>query len=166
VENTDRSPSLEFEIGQRLRGRGLTFAAAESCTGGLLLHRLTNAPGSSDYIVGGFVAYANAAKRSLLAVQQGTLDQFGAVSEQVAAEMARGARAVLGTDLAISITGIAGPTGGTPEKPVGLTYIGLSAPDVSLVRRFVWNGDRVANKEASVQAALQLILDYLDSGGT
>ncbi|MBI5930235.1 MAG: CinA family protein [Chloroflexi bacterium] len=158
------TPALEIEVGQRLREQNLTFAAAESCTGGLLLHRLTNVPGSSAYIAGGIVAYSNAAKHSLLGVQEHSLTVFGAVSEQVAVAMARGVRAALASQIGIGITGIAGPDGGTPEKPVGLTYIGFSTPDFSLVRRFVWDGDRVANKESSVQAALQMILDYLISG--
>lgn len=155
---------LEFEVGQHLREQKLMFAAAESCTGGLLLHRLTNVSGSSAYVAGGIVAYSNAAKHSLLGVQEHTLNVFGAVSEQVAAAMARGVRAALGSQIGIGITGIAGPDGGTAEKPVGLTYIGLSTPDFSLVRRFVWEGDRVANKEASADAALQMLLEYLISG--
>lgn len=160
----DEAPGLEFDVGRLLTERGLTIASAESCTGGLLMHRLTNVPGSSSYFLGGVVAYSNPVKHSLLGVQENTLNVFGAVSEQVAAAMARGARGLLGTDLAVGITGIAGPDGGTPDKPVGLTYIALTASDMSLVQRFVWDGDRVINKEESVEAALKIILTYLQNG--
>jgi PncC family amidohydrolase len=155
-------PNLETTIGERLRARRLTLAVAESCTGGLLSHRLTNVPGSSDYFLGGLIAYANAAKQALLGVQPATLAEHGAVSAEAAREMARGARLALGADLAVSVTGIAGPGGGTPDKPVGLTWIGLNAADVELARRFVWDADRAGNKERSAAAALQLLLDYLD----
>ncbi|MBL8056897.1 MAG: CinA family protein [Anaerolineales bacterium] len=155
-------PNLEAQIGERLRARRLTLAAAESCTGGLVGHRLTDVPGSSEYFLGGIVAYANAAKQALLGVPADTLAAHGAVSGETALAMARGARQALGTDLAVSVTGIAGPGGGTPDKPVGLTWIGLSAPDVQLARRFVWDADRAGNKARSAEAALQLVLDYLE----
>jgi nicotinamide-nucleotide amidase len=151
---------LEVRVGEALRNKGLTVCAAESCTGGLVMHRLTNIPGSSAYVVGGVVAYSNAIKQSLLNVKQGTLIAYGAVSEQTAAEMALGARALLKADIAVSVTGIAGPDGGTAEKPVGLTYIGVSAgDDILTVQRHIWSGDREAVKAASADAALQLILD-------
>src|SRR5262249_30619327 len=135
---------------------------AESCTGGLVAHRLTNIPGSSAYVLGGIVAYSNAVKESHLHVRRETLLAHGAVSEAVAAEMAAGARQALGVDVGVSITGIAGPSGGTPEKPVGLTYIGLSAPNyVKIVERHIWQGDREAIKAASADAALQLVLKIL-----
>lgn len=159
---------LEERIKNLLVARGLTLATAESCTGGLLSHRLTNVSGSSAYFLGGFVSYANEAKEALLGVRRETLLAHGAVSEQTAREMARGARQRLGADLAVAITGIAGPTGGTPDKPVGLTYIALSAPDAELCRRHVWQGnrgardERLANKEQSAEAALNLILAYLE----
>jgi len=153
---------LEAQIGIILRDKGLTICAAESCTGGLVMHRLTNIPGSSVYVLGGVVAYSNAVKQALLNVKQGTLIAYGAVSEQTASEMALGARALLKADIALSITGIAGPDGGTAEKPVGLTYIGISAGDDTLVvQRHVWPGDREAVKAASAEAALQLALDTL-----
>lgn len=154
---------LEFEVGRVLQERGLTIASAESCTAGLVMHRLTNVPGSSAYFLGGVVAYSNSVKHSLLAIQENTINVFGAVSEQVAAAMARGVRAAVGARLAVSVTGIAGPDGGTDEKPVGLTYIAVSTADLSMVRRFVWDGDRVANKEASAEAALKMILEYLET---
>jgi PncC family amidohydrolase len=157
-----RDERLEARVGEALRAKGWTIGTAESCTGGLVAHRLTNIAGSSDYVLGGIVAYSNAVKQSLLRVRQGTLIAYGAVSEQVAAEMATGARAALAVDMAVSITGIAGPGGGTPEKPVGLTYIGLAGPNgLLIVQRHVWDGDREANKAASAEAALNLILGHL-----
>lgn len=153
--------TVEREIGALLTEKGLTLATAESCTGGLAGHRITNVSGSSAYYLGGFVTYSNDAKETLLAVSHNTLLSHGAVSEETALEMARGARLRLGADMAVSITGIAGPTGGTPEKPLGLTYIALSTPEVEFCQRHVWQGDRLANKEQSVQAALQMILAYL-----
>ena len=125
-------------------------------------HRLTDVPGSSDYFLGGIVAYANPAKQALLGVPAATLVAQGAVSREVALAMARGARRALGADLAVSVTGIAGPGGGAPDKPVGLTWIGLSAPDLELARRCVWGADRAGNKALSAEAALQLVLDYLE----
>ncbi len=153
---------IEMLVGELLRARRWTICTAESCTGGLVIHRLTNIPGSSDYVVGGVVAYSNQVKQSLLHVRPGTLIAHGAVSEETAQEMAVGARALLNADVAVSVTGIAGPGGGTPEKPVGLTYIALAAPDdVLLVQRHIWKGDREAVKNASAQAALLLAFDFL-----
>jgi nicotinamide-nucleotide amidase len=151
----------EEEIGALLVARGLTLVTAESCTGGLVAHRITDVPGSSAYFLGGFVAYANEVKEEILGVRHETLLAHGAVSEETALEMARGARQRLGTDLGISTTGIAGPAGGTPDKPVGLVYVALSAPRVELCRRYVWQGDRLANKQQSAEAALRLLLYYL-----
>jgi PncC family amidohydrolase len=152
---------VEAEIGALLEAQGLTLATAESCTGGLVAHRITNIPGSSAYFRGGIVAYANEIKEGLLGVDPETLIAYGAVSEQTALEMAQGARRCLGTSLAVSITGIAGPSGGTLEKPVGLVYIGLSAADAEICQRHIWDGDRLANKERSAEAALALVLGYL-----
>jgi nicotinamide-nucleotide amidase len=151
----------EVEIGVLLEAQGLSLVTAESCTGGLVAHRITNVPGSSVYYLGGFVAYANEAKEELLGVRHETILTHGGVSDETALEMARGARQRMGADLGISTTGIAGPTGGTPVKPVGLVYVALSAPDVELCRCHVWQGDRLANKEQSAQAYLQLLLSYL-----
>lgn len=153
--------SLEKRIGELLLELGLTLATAESCTGGLLAHRITNVPGSSAYFLGGVVAYAYEAKEILLGVRHETLQTYGAVSEETAREMAQGARQRMGADVAVAITGIAGPTGGTPQKPVGLVYIALSAPGAEWCQRHVWQGDRLSNKEQSVEAALQLVLTYL-----
>jgi len=152
---------LEFRIGALLTEKHLTLCAAESCTGGLILHRLTNVPGSSTYVRGGFVTYSNEAKIKFAHVSPQTLESYGAVSEQTATEMARGARQEFGTDIALSVTGIAGPGGGTVDKPVGLTFIALNTPAYERVVRHVWSGEREANKAASAQAALQLLLDWL-----
>ena len=158
---TEDAVPLEARIGQLLSERGLTVSAAESCTGGLILHCLTNIAGSSNYVMGGFVTYSNDAKMKFAQVSEKTLNEFGAVSEQTALEMARGTREAFGTSIAISVTGIAGPGGGTPTKPVGLTYVGLSAGDMERVAYYVWLGDREANKAHSAEAALQLLFDYL-----
>lgn len=152
----------EVLLGQLLQERGLKLATAESCTGGLIADRITNVPGSSEYFLGGIVAYAYEAKVALLGVSWATLQKYGAVSREIVLEMARGARRALRTDLAVSVSGIAGPGGGLPDKPVGTTWVGLSAPDGDWARKFVWEGDRLQNKALSVEAALQLVLDYLE----
>lgn len=152
----------ESRIGPLLQARGLTLVTAESCTGGLVGHLVTNQPGSSSYYLGGVVSYSNALKMALLGVRPETLDTFGAVSAETAQEMANGARSRYHADIALSVTGIAGPDGGTAAKPVGLTYIGISAPWGQAVRRFVWPGDRVANKLDSARAALELLLEWLE----
>jgi PncC family amidohydrolase len=155
----------EESVGRLLVQQGLTLVTAESCTGGLIAHRITNISGSSAYYLGGFVTYANEVKESLLGVRQETLLAYGAVSEQTAREMAEGARQALGADLGLSVTGICGPTGGTPTKPVGLTYIALATADTVRCKRYVWQGDRLANKEQSAGAALQLVQEYLKARG-
>lgn len=152
---------IEKQIGTLLTTQHLTLATAESCTGGLVAHRITNVSGSSAYYVGGFVTYANEAKEALLGVRRETLLAHGAVSQETAQEMAQGSRQRLGADLAVSVTGIAGPSGGTTEKPVGLVYIALAAPDVELCQRHVWQGGRLSNKEQSAEAALRMLLAYL-----
>ncbi|HSB90693.1 MAG TPA: CinA family protein [Anaerolineales bacterium] len=155
---------LEVQLIQAFRRRGWTLALAESCTGGLIGHRLTNVPGSSDYFLGGIVAYAYEAKERLLGVRHETLYQHGAVSRETAIEMARGARLVLGADVGVSVTGIAGPTGGLPDKPVGLTWIAVSTRDHEQAQQFLWKGDRAANKEESAEAALHLLLEAVERG--
>ena len=149
------SNALEVVIGGLLVKHKLTLATAESCTGGLIGHRLTEVPGSSQYFLGGIIAYSNEIKERVLGVSHATLEQHGAVSPETAIEMARGARRVLQTDIAVSATGIAGPGGGTADKPIGLTYIAVVA------ERFVWNSDRSVNKWTSSEAALQMVQDYL-----
>lgn len=149
-------------LGQLLRERGLKLATAESCTGGLIADRITDVPGSSDYFIGGIVAYAYEAKVALLEVSWETLQAHGAVSRETVLEMARGARKALGVDIAVSVSGIAGPGGGLPDKPVGTTWFGLSTPKGEWARSFVWDRDRRGNKELSAEAAMQFVLDYLE----
>jgi PncC family amidohydrolase len=141
--------------------RGLTVSTAESCTGGLVAHAITEIAGSSAYFLGAFVTYADDVKRDQLGVPAELLAAHGAVSAQVARAMAEGARARLGTDLAVAITGIAGPGGGSAEKPVGLTYVAVADGDGADVRRHLWTGDRSANKRDSAAAALDLLLERL-----
>ena len=143
-----------------VRGR-LTLATAESCTGGLVGHVITEIAGSSAYYLGGGVTYADGAKVGLLGVPEATLRAHGAVSAQVAAAMAEGARRRLGADLAVAVTGIAGPDGGSPSKPVGLTYVAVADASGTDVRRHQWHDDRAANKRLSVEAALRFALERL-----
>lgn len=157
---------LEEKVGKLFVEQGLTLALAESCTGGLIGHRVTNVPGSSGYFVGGVVAYAYDAKERVLGVRHSTLYDHGAVSEETAIELARGVRRLLMTDVALAVTGIAGPGGGMPEKPVGLVYIALSARDFERCERYVWPYDRAGNKAASADAALTLLLEYLEERST
>ena len=140
-------------------GAGLTVATAESCTGGRVADALTDVAGSSGYVRGGVVAYADAVKEELLGVPAIVIEQHGAVSAQAARAMAAGARARLRVDLAVAVTGIAGPSGATPGKPVGLTYVAVADPAGIEIRRFAWSGDREANKAASARAALELLLE-------
>ena len=157
-------PSIEQTVGELLRQKGLKLSIAESCTGGLVSDRITNIPGSSDYFMGAIVAYAYEAKVQLLGVKWDTLTAYGAVSKEVVLEMARGARKALETDIAVSVSGIAGPGGETDEKPVGTTWVGLSTPDGEWSRQFCWDGDRIENKASSAQAVLEILLDYLEHG--
>ena len=151
---------LSRQVGVALSRSGYTVSTAESCTGGLILSTLTDISGSSAYVEGGLVTYSNEAKMKMLGVREATLIEHGAVSEATADEMARAARQVFDTDYALSVTGIAGPGGGTAEKPVGLTYIGLAGRDGLLaVEGHAWDGDRMSNKKMSVEAALQLLLN-------
>jgi PncC family amidohydrolase len=137
---------------------GLKVATAESCTGGLIAKQITDVPGSSEYFPGGVVSYSDAAKTELLDVSKDLLTAHGAVSAQVARAMALGALARFGADLAVSVTGVAGPGGGSPSKPVGLTYVGVADARGTDVRRFLWSGDRAANREASARAAIEMLL--------
>jgi PncC family amidohydrolase len=154
--------SLEQQIGKLLRERKLSLALAESCTGGLVGDRITNLPGSSEYFRGGIVAYAYEAKVSLLDVSWSTLNTFGAVSEETVREMARGARMRFQTDIAASISGIAGPGGGTDSKPVGTVWLAIVTPGGEWTRLRHFSGSRRQIKAASADAALQLILDFLN----
>ena len=156
MENTP-----EIEVGKLLNELSLTLALAESCTGGLVGHRMTNVPGSSEYFIGGVVAYSYEAKVKTLGVSWDTLNGFGAVSSETVIEMARGARKLMDADIAVSVSGIAGPGGGTADKPVGTTWVGLAARGGEWSREFHFKGDRKQNKAFSANAALQMLLDYL-----
>ena len=155
-------PDPLVELAGRLQARclalGVTVATAESCTGGLVAHLLTEVPGSSGYLLGGVVAYSDAVKRAELGVPAELLEAHGAVSAQVAIAMAEGARARLGTDLGVGVTGIAGPDGGSEAKPVGLVYVAAAGRGPAEVRRYVWAGDRSENKRLSAEAAIELLL--------
>jgi len=153
--------SKELELGKLLTDHDLNISFAESCTGGLVGHRLTNIPGSSEYYLGSVTAYANEAKYRLLEVSQNTLETFGAVSKETVVEMAVGIRAVLEADIGISISGIAGPGGGTKEKPVGLVWIGLSAVDLELSRNYHFVGSRAEVKTQAADQAIDVAIKYL-----
>lgn len=154
--------ALELCIARKLLETSFTLATAESCTGGLVASRITDVAGSSAYFLGGVVAYSYEAKAEMLGVSWETLNTYGAVSRETVVEMARGARKLFRADIAVSVSGIAGPGGGTPDKPVGTVWVGLATPGGEEVRRFVWDGDRIQNKSLSSEAALQFILDYLE----
>ena len=156
-------PGALVALAERLQGiclgRGVTVALAESCTGGLVAASLTEVPGSSGYFRGGVVAYANEAKEELLGVPHVALEAHGAVSAQVAKAMAEGARARFDAVLAASVTGVAGPDGGTPAKPVGLVYLGLASDGPTEVRRLHLDGDRATIRDAAARAALEWLVD-------
>lgn len=162
VVSTD-GRTLEEVVGARLRARGSTIAAAESCTGGLLMARLTDVPGSSDYVKQGVVTYANEAKVQLVGVPPAVLEEHGAVSEPVASAMARGVRALAGTDVGVGITGVAGPSGGSPQKPVGTVAIAVDGPgDRHRVRTFRFPGERRTVRRQATEAALDLVRRAID----
>lgn len=156
----DIQPLLE-KIAADLIKKNLTIATAESCTGGLLAHYLTSISGSSTYFNRGVVSYSNDAKENLLKVKHTTLETYGAVSEQTAYEMAQGIQSQAQVDIGISTTGIAGPTGGTLEKPVGLVFIGIATQDGAQVHRFHFTGNRLENKQHTCYEALKMIQTYL-----
>ncbi|HEY9566151.1 MAG TPA: nicotinamide-nucleotide amidohydrolase family protein [Nocardioides sp.] len=150
---------LDEDLANEFLAKGLTVATAESCTAGLVAARLADRPGSSAYLVGGFVTYSNAAKVSQLGVGADMLAQHGAVSEPVALAMARGARQRLGTSFGVSTTGVAGPGGGTPEKPVGLVHVAVSGPGGDAHLRLMLAGDRSRVRSDTVTELLRLLLD-------
>jgi PncC family amidohydrolase len=158
---------LEVLVGQQLKRQGYQLLVAESCTGGLISHRLTNIPGSSEYFLGGVVVYAYEAKQKILSVKAETLSAYGAVSRETVTEMANGVRHLLdGTfeadkTIGLSVSGIAGPGGGIPGKPVGTVWIGLSAADGTGAWLNHFTGSRIEIKTQTAQAALQVLLDYL-----
>ena len=154
--------TLEAQIGELLQSRGLKLALAESCTGGLVGNRITDVPGSSAYFLGGLISYSYDAKVDLLGVQWETLNSKGAVSREVVIEMARGARKALKADIAVSVSGIAGPGGAMPGKPVGTTWIGLITNEGEWAKLFQFSGDRVQNKSQAAEAALQMLFNHLE----
>ncbi|MEA1871902.1 MAG: CinA family protein [Chloroflexota bacterium] len=158
---------LEAEIARLIKeyqaktGKSLTIGSVESASGGRIADKLTNVSGSSDYFKGSVVAYCNEVKIALLGVKKATLENYGAVSEQTAREMAQGGRKLLDVDICVSDTGIAGPSGGTAEKPVGLFYLGLAAKDENLSQKHVFQGNREENKRDAAAAALNMLKQYL-----
>ena len=153
--------TLEQDVTDLLRQKGLTLGVVESATGGLISHLITNVPGSSDYYRGSITAYSNEVKIKIVGVEEATLNQYGAVSPQVAEEMARGGRKVLAVDLCLADTGIAGPTGATPGKPVGQFYLGLSHRTGTDSQKHNFHGDREENKRSAAEAALGWLKEYL-----
>ena len=158
-------PNLEQEIGELLRQKGMTLGVVESATGGLISHRITNVPGSSDYYKGSVTAYSNEAKARVVGVKPATIDRYGAVSAQVAEEMADGGRKLLAVDICLADTGIAGPGGTTQGKPMGLFYIGLSTQGRVYSRWHNFSGNREQNKQDAVEAALKWLKEYLSGSG-
>ena len=154
--------SREEKLGKLLREKHWKIAIAESCTGGLVGHRLTNVPGSSEYYLGSVTAYANEVKMKLLSVSKVTLDKHGAVSHESVVEMAAGIRSLLDAAMGVSISGIAGPGGGTKEKPVGLVWIGLSADDFECAQSYHFDGQRHEVKEKAADKALDMAISYLE----
>jgi PncC family amidohydrolase len=167
ADHADDPPGDLRRLADRLQhlatGQGVTIGTAESCTGGLVGHAITSIPGSSVYYLGGVVSYSDQVKTGLLGVAADLLGRHGAVSAQVALAMAEGVRARLGCDLAVAVTGVAGPDGGTEAKPVGLTYVATAGAQGSEVRRQVWSGDRAANKVQSAALALEMLITALGS---
>ena len=155
--------NLEQEIGDLLRRKGLTLGVVESATGGLISHLITNVPGSSDYYKGSVTAYSNETKVKVVGVSRDTIEKYGAVSHQVAEEMAWGGRKVLAVDVCLADTGIAGPAGATPDKPVGLFYLGLAHQGGTFSRKHEFRGNREQNKRSAAEAALSWLKEYLMS---
>jgi nicotinamide-nucleotide amidase len=154
--------SREQEIGDLLRRQGLTLGVVESATGGLISHLITNVPGSSDYYKGSVTAYSNETKSRVVGVKAGTIEKYGAVSPQVAEEMARGGRRLLAVDVCLADTGIAGPAGATPDKPLGLFFLGLAHQGGAFSQRHEFHGDREQNKRSAAAAALSWLREYLE----
>ncbi len=153
--------SIEEEVSALLRRKGLTLGIVESASGGLISHLITGVPGSSDYYKGSVTAYSNEVKIKIVGVREKTLNQYGAVSSEVAKEMAEGGRKILAADICLSDTGTAGPSGATREKPVGLFFIGLSHKGGTYSRKHSFQGDREQNKKSAAQAALSWLKEYL-----
>ena len=154
---SNRGKKLEIVVGEMLRREKQFLAMAESCTGGLLSKRITDVPGSSDYFLGSIISYSNQAKEELLGVRPQTLKKYGAVSKETALEMARGAKSALEADIAVSVTGIAGPSGGSKDKPVGLVYIAIASDSREIVKKFYFSGDRSSIRQQSSTVCLDLL---------
>jgi len=152
---------LEEEIGDLLRRHKLKIGVAESATGGLISHKITNIPGSSGYFEGSIISYSNKAKTNLLNVKESTLRNYGAVSSETSKEMAQGVKREMEVDIGLASTGIAGPGGGTSEKPVGLVYVGLAIKGVLISKKFIFHGNRDENKKTFSDAALSTLKEYL-----
>ena len=161
IFTTEEAVTLEETIVELLKEKGKTVTTAESCTGGLVAGRLLNLPGASSIYMEGYITYSNEAKEKLLGVSHVTLEQYGAVSKETACEMAEGAAKAAGADLAISVTGIAGPDGGTKEKPVGLVYVGCYADGEARAYEFHFTGNRAKNRESTVAKALTILREAL-----
>ncbi len=159
---TNEELTLETRLVAMCRARDATLATAESCTGGLVAERITSVPGASAVFVGGVVSYANAAKCELLGVPPSVLDRYGAVSAACAEAMAVGVRERLMADAAVSVTGIAGPDGGTPEKPVGLVWFGIATAGGARTERHIFSGDREAVRRQASDRALALLAEAVD----
>jgi PncC family amidohydrolase len=155
--------ALAARLGERCLARGVRLATVESCTGGLVGHLITETPGSSAYFLGGVVTYSDELKHELVGVPGEVLAAHGAVSAQTAVAMATGGRTRTGAHMAGAVTGIAGPDGGSAQKPVGLTYVAVADATGSAVRRHLWSGDRSDNKRASAEALLELLLERIDA---
>jgi nicotinamide-nucleotide amidase len=153
--------TLEEVVGRLLKERNLTLSVAESCTGGLICSRITDVEGSSEYFERGIISYSNAAKVEILKVNEDFITEFGAVSEIIAKQMAEGVRAISGTEIGLSTTGIMGPTGATPEKQIGLVYIGICDDKICIAQKFQFGDNRILNKERTSQAALELLRRHL-----
>jgi nicotinamide-nucleotide amidase len=158
---SQKDETLENVVARMLIERGLTIAVAESCTGGLISNMLTNISGSSGYFERGVISYSNASKVEILRANEDTITQYGAVSMEVARQMAEGIKSISGTDIGLSVTGIMGPTGGSSEKPIGLVYIGICDDKVCTAKKFQFGDDRQLNKQRTAQTALDMIRRYL-----
>jgi nicotinamide-nucleotide amidase len=158
--------TIEKVVGQLLKDAGKTVSTAESCTGGLVAHKITSIPGASAYFMGSVVSYSNEVKRKKLNVSEDNLQKFGAVSEAVVRQMAEGVRSSIGTDYAIATSGIAGPDGGSVEKPVGTVWISVAGPDGTIAKRFQFGHDRGRNIEISANAALNMLRKQLIENGS
>ena len=156
--------NLLNKVSDILKKQHLTIATAESCTGGLIAHTLTNISGSSEYFDRGVISYSNTAKIELLGVPEKILQQYGAVSEQTAQAMAQGIRTRAHVDIGLATTGIVGPTGGTKDKPIGLVYVAVATEKKVMVKRFLFSGDRLQNKEYTCTTALSLLLETIEQG--